>query len=49
MTATAHAGDAGYAHPTWQLNTKIAITLFVLMQLTAKVDWTRVFARAEAA
>jgi hypothetical protein len=25
------------------------VTLFVLMQLTARVDWTRVFARAEAA
>jgi hypothetical protein len=24
------------------------VTLFVLMQLTARVDWARVFARAEA-
>ena len=25
------------------------VTLFVLMQLTARVDWARVFARAEEA
>ncbi|HWA16340.1 MAG TPA: cytochrome C oxidase subunit IV family protein [Gemmatimonadales bacterium] len=30
MSATAHAHDAGHAHPTWQLYTKIAFTLFVL-------------------
>jgi cytochrome c oxidase subunit IV len=30
MSATAHTTDAGHAHPTWQLYTKIAVTLFVL-------------------
>ena len=30
MSATAHTADAGHAHPTWQLYTKIAFTLFVL-------------------
>jgi heme/copper-type cytochrome/quinol oxidase subunit 4 len=30
MSATAHTADAGHAHPTWQLYTKIAVTLFVL-------------------
>lgn len=28
--ADAHAHAAGHAHPTWQLYTKIAVTLFVL-------------------
>jgi caa(3)-type oxidase subunit IV len=28
--ANAHAADGGHAHPTWQLYTKIAVTLFVL-------------------
>lgn len=31
MSAPAtHAPDSGHAHPTWQLYTKIAVTLFVL-------------------
>jgi cytochrome c oxidase subunit 4/cytochrome o ubiquinol oxidase operon protein cyoD len=30
MSATTHAHDAGHAHPTWQLYTKIAFTLFFL-------------------
>ncbi len=33
MSSTAHAPDAGHAHPTWQLYTKIALTLFVLTAL----------------
>lgn len=30
MSASAQAHDAGHSHPTWQLYTKIAVTLFVL-------------------